>query len=279
MTLRLTGPRIARFARPVQELRVDADTATQRRRRPDGAWRTTGALHLVFGRRRRRVRGPSAVPGVRRTLRPPIKHRALASDGLPTALLVPLRAGARLYERGTVGQANYVIQSGIVKETVPGPEGGECIVRLVMRNGVTGLCALLNDPHSHSAQVIHPGAACRIPLARLEHMRTAQPAVVERLQKDWQQAIDDADRIVAELGHGCARARLARALLHLRSSLAPGEPLRLRRTDLGDLLAIAPVSVARLLADFRREGLLKESQRQCVDIDTVRLAEIASGQA
>lgn len=209
----------------------------------------------------------------------PTKHAPLASDGLPAAVRVPLRAGARLYERGSVGQAIYVMQAGIVKETVPGPEGGECIVRLVMRNGVTGLCALLGEPHSHSAYVIHPGAACRIPLARLAHMRSAQPAVAERLQKDWQFAIDDADRIVAELGHGSARARLARALLHLRSSLLPGEPLRLRRSDLSDLLAIAPVSVARLLADFRREGLLEERERRCVDIDVVRLAEIASGQS
>jgi CRP-like cAMP-binding protein len=209
----------------------------------------------------------------------PAGRAPLASDGLPAAMRVPLRAGARLYERGTIGQAIYVVQSGIVKETMPSPEGGDCIVRLVLRNGVTGLCAMLGEPHSHSAYVIHPGMACRIPLARIEQMRTEQPAVAERLHKDWQRAIDDADCIVAELGHGSARARLARALLHLRSALAPGEPLRLRRSDLVDLLAIAPVSVARLLGDFRREGLLEERQRRCVDIDVDRLSAIAAGTA
>jgi CRP/FNR family transcriptional regulator len=203
----------------------------------------------------------------------------LADDGLPAAVRVPLRIGARLFERGSVGQAIYVVQSGIVKETMPGPDGNECIVRLVVRNGVTALCALLGEPHSHSGYVIHPGWACRIPMERVECMRAENPAMAERLHKDWQQAVDDADRIVTDLGHGSARARLARALLHLRSSLAPGEPLRLRRSDLSDLLAIAPVSVARLLAEFRREGLLDERLRRCVDIDVERLTAIACGRA
>jgi CRP-like cAMP-binding protein len=203
----------------------------------------------------------------------------LAGDGLPAAVRVPLRTGARLYERGTAGQAIYVIQSGIVKETMPEPGGDQCIVRLVQRNGVTGLCALLGEPHNHSAYVIHPGTACRIPVARVERLRADVPGVVDRLQKDWQQAVEDADHIVADLGHGTARARLARALLHLRSGLPSAEPLLLRRKDLADLLAIAPVSVARLLAEFRRERLIEEHERRCVGIDCDRLAEIAAGRA
>lgn len=205
--------------------------------------------------------------------------RAAGDVACPSGVLrIPLRAGVRLFERNSTGDVVYVLHSGVVKETMPGPEGSDCIVRLASRNHVVGLCALLGVPHRHSAYVMHPGMACRIPVARLQRLRATDPGVVERLQHDWQQAVDDADRILADLGQGSARARLARALLYLREVVGPDEPLHLRRSDLAELLAIVPVSVARLLGEFRRDGLIEERQRRCIRLDTARLAEIAAGQ-
>lgn len=193
----------------------------------------------------------------------------------PGSVRIPLLAGARLFEAGTVGKAIYVVQSGIVKETIPCPDNSVCIVRLVSKGGVVGLSALLGEPHPHSAYVMHPGVACRIPVSLIDEMRRDDPRVTERIFRDWHQAIADADRILGEFGKGPARARLARLLLFLRSQLQPGDPLWLRRTDLASLLAITPVSVARLLAEFKREGLIDEEKRRCVDIDAERLRELA----
>jgi CRP/FNR family transcriptional regulator len=201
---------------------------------------------------------------------PPPRAR-LAPDGLPAAVRVPLRTGARLFEAGAPGGAVYVVQSGIVKEVMHCPDGSECIVRLVVRGGVCGLGALLQLPHHHSAYVIHPGQACRIPVERLQRLRAKDPDAVDRLFADWQQAVDDADRIISEFGQGPARARLARALLYLREMLAPDEPLRVKRDDLAQLMAVNPTTVARLLGEFRREGLLQQRGRYCVGIDRARL--------
>lgn len=191
------------------------------------------------------------------------------------AVRIPLLAGARLFEAGAIGRAIYVVQSGIVMETIPCPDNSVCIVRLVSRGGVVGLPALTGQPHTHSAFVLHPGAGCRIPVALVDRMRHDDPRVTERLFRDWLAAITDADRILGEFGKGPARARLARLLLYLRSQLQPGEPLWLRRADVASLLAITPVSVARLLAEFRREGLIDEQRRRCVAVDEDRLREIA----
>lgn len=205
----------------------------------------------------------------------PAERAPVAADGLPTAVRMPLREGMRLYEQGTLGQAVYVVQSGIVKEVVRCPDGSDCIVRLVMPGGVAGLLAL-SGPHAHSAYVLHPGVACRVPLARLERMLT-DPAVgaLERLYADGRQAVLDADRIISDMAHGPGRARLARALLYLRSALRPGEPLRLRRSDLSQLMALNPASVARLLGEFRREGLIDQRGRHCVGVDAERLQQIS----
>jgi len=200
---------------------------------------------------------------------------APAADGLPPAVRMPLRAGVRLFEQGTAAQAVYVVQSGIVKETARDEaNGSECIVRLVMRGGVAGLGGL-SGPHQHSGHVIHPGRACRIPMARFERLLDEHPEARSQLYTDGRQAIDDADCIIGQMSHGPARARLARALLYLRSTLAPREALRLKRDDLASLMALNPTSVARLLADFRREGLLEQQGRFCVAIDAARLQAIA----
>lgn len=205
-------------------------------------------------------------------------ERGASEATCPSGVLrLPLCAGVRLFERNSTGDVVYVLHSGVVKETMPGPEGRGCIVRLASRNHVVGLCAFLGVPHRHSAHVLHPGVACRIPVARLQSLQSTDPTVIERVQRDWQQAVDDADRILADLGQGSARARLARALLYLREAAGPDEPLHLRRTDLAGLLSIVPVSVARLLGEFRREGLIEERQRRCTRLDIDRLKEIAAG--
>ncbi|WP_162910356.1 Crp/Fnr family transcriptional regulator [Azohydromonas sediminis] len=203
---------------------------------------------------------------------------ALAADGLPPAVRMPLRAGVRLFEQGTVAQAVYVVQSGIVKETLRDDDSGECIARLVMRGGVAGIGGL-SGPHPHSGHVIHPGYACRIPMARFEKVLAEHPDALPRLYADGRQAIADADRIIGQMCHGPARARLARALLYLRSTLAPGEALRLKRADLAQLMALNPTSVARLLAEFRRDGLLEQQGRYCVAVDAARLRELAHAEA
>lgn len=186
-----------------------------------------------------------------------------------------MRIGMRLFERGARTDFVYVLASGIVKETTASPDGSECAVRLVMRGGVTGLPAMLGIPQPHSAYVIHPGTACRVPVARLQDRRARDAGVAEQLFLDWLQAVQDADCMISVLGHGAARSRMARLLLMLDQANESSAPLRLRRTDMADLLSITPVSVARLLSEFSREALFVERNRCLVALDHERLRQIA----
>jgi CRP-like cAMP-binding protein len=214
----------------------------------------------------------------------PLRHPFCALCEAPASASSPdsarcvrmaLRAGMRLFERGARTAHLYVVQSGIVKETTASPDGSECAVRLVMRGGVCGLPALAGRAQPHSAHVIHPGTACRIPVASLQGWRARDAEVVDRLFLDWMQAVQDADCMISVLGHGAARSRMARLLLMLDQANETSAPLRLRRSDMADLLAITPVSVARLLSDFSREALFMERDRRVVALDHDRLRQIA----
>lgn len=189
-------------------------------------------------------------------------------------LAVRLRAGQALYGAGQTGDAVFVLHRGLVKETLEADEG-ERVVRLIGAAGVTGLAALLGEPHRHSARVVGDGEACRVPVTRLRERIRSDPLGAFSLLAHWQGALDDTDHIIAAFATGPARARLARYILFLIDTL--GAKARLRRQEAADLIGVTPVSVTRLIGEFKRDGLVRERGLQLADCDRRRLARVAGG--
>ena len=171
------------------------------------------------------------------------------------ALSMRLRPGQLLYGAGQRGDAVFVIHGGLVKETL-GSDDGERVVRLVGPMGATGLAALIGEPHRHSALVIGDGQACRVPVERLREGLRSDPGGALELVVHWQGALDDVDRVIAAFASGPARARLARYILFLADQL--GAQARLRRQEAAELIGVTPVSVTRLIGEFKRKGLVRE---------------------
>lgn len=188
------------------------------------------------------------------------------------ALAVRLRAGQMLYGAGQTGDSVFVLHRGLVKETLEADDG-ERVVRLTCASGVTGLAALLGEPHRNSAQVMADGEACRVPVARLRERLRADPRGAFALLAHWQGALDDRDRVIAAFASGSARARLARYILFLMDAL--GAQARLRRQEAAHLIGVTPVSVTRLIGEFKREGLVQESGLRLAGCDRRRLAILA----
>lgn len=192
------------------------------------------------------------------------------------AFEVRFREGQLLYMAGQRGDAVFLLRRGLVKETLAA-EGCERVVRLVGGGGATGLAAMLREPHRHSATVIGPGIGCRIPAHLLQRALSGQPAAAFSLLLKWQGALDDADRVIGEFSSGPARARLARFVLYLASSLGRGA--RLRRRETAELIGVTPVSVTRLIGEFKREGLIEERASQLARWDEDRLRSLGYGHA
>jgi CRP/FNR family transcriptional regulator len=185
------------------------------------------------------------------------RQAAGGRDAAVTGWEVRLREGQQLYLKGQRGDSIFVLRRGLVKETVPGAQGSERIARLVGPGGATGLAAMLQQSHRHAAQVISEGVACRVPAFRLSQALRADPAVAGMVLAKWQGAIDDTDRVIGSFSTGPARARLARFILYLGDSVGRGA--RVRRREAAELIGVTPVSVTRLLGEFKREGLVSES--------------------
>jgi len=186
--------------------------------------------------------------------------------GAARATRIPLIRDRRLYAAGSVGDCVYALKAGVVKHVATADDGRNAVVRLVTAGGVSGLEAIAGLPYRHSAIVLHPGSACRIPVDVIKKYERLDPEAAKQLCQAWQQAVDDSERLL-RMAHGPALLRVASLLLFLKEAIPPGELIRIRRADIADLFALTEVSVARALSELRKRGLITQRGSGIAHID------------
>ncbi len=166
--------------------------------------------------------------------------------------------GEALYRLGEPGRAAFTVRSGLVKLVQYLPDGTERIVRLVSATDVVGLEALLDIPYQHDAITVQPVAVCRLPVDVLRRLHEEDPALHKELMRRWQRALNEADAWLTELSTGSARRRVARLLLRLVADNGEGRCILFNRRDMGAMLGVTTESASRVIAEFKRAGLLDE---------------------
>lgn len=169
-----------------------------------------------------------------------------------------LTPGQVLYYAGDASDRMFTIRSGLVKLVQYLPDGMQRIVRLVRTSDVTGLEALLGKPYEHDAIVMQPTEICCLPVATVQSLSKENPDLHVELLKRWHHALSQADAWLTELSTGPARERVARLLLRLVSDTENDECTLFGREDLGAMLGITTETASRTVAEFKRQGWLKE---------------------
>ncbi|MFA5171447.1 MAG: Crp/Fnr family transcriptional regulator [Sulfuriferula sp.] len=182
---------------------------------------------------------------------------------------------AHLYEKGNAGSDLFSIRSGIVKLEQSMPNGALRVVRLLHVGDVVGLEALTGEHYHHSAVALNEVDACRIPMQVIRDLNKHSPKLHMQLMLRLQKSLDEADDFILQLSTGGATARLARLLLKLSAS-ADHEPfLAPSREDIGAMLGVTTETASRVMAEFKRQGWLREVHGQCVSCDCSQLARLA----
>lgn len=173
-----------------------------------------------------------------------------------------LDAGATLYHAGDDGTALFTVRSGLVKLVQYLPDGGQRIVRLLRRGDTAGLEVLLDNAYEHAAVVLRPALVCRLPRDVVKRLSVETPRLHNQLMKRWHAQVRQADEWLTGLSTGSARSRVARLFLHLaeREPACQGEcEVELfSREDLGAMLGVTTETASRVVAEFKRTGLVTE---------------------
>jgi len=185
-----------------------------------------------------------------------------------------LNPGEILYRSGEKGARLYTLRSGLIKLVRYLPDGTQRIVRLVRPSDVIGLETLLDQPYEHEALAMQSCEICCLPVQVVRELSQQNPALHHELLNRWQRALSDADAWLTELSTGSARHRVARLILRL-SDEGPGQPeCRLfPREDLGAMLGITTETASRTIAEFKRNGWLRELATNHYVVDTEALEE------
>jgi CRP-like cAMP-binding protein len=169
----------------------------------------------------------------------------------------------------------FTVRSGLVKLVQYLPDGTQRIVRLLNQGDVAGLEAVLGNDYQHTAMILEPTSVCRIPVSIIARLNQQTPRMHRQLMTRWQKALSEADAWLTELSTGTAKERVARLLI--RQAEATGEEgfHLLGREDIGAMLGITTETASRVIADFKRSGLIRTGDGGRVHADLDGLESIA----
>jgi CRP-like cAMP-binding protein len=175
------------------------------------------------------------------------------------ARLIAYQPGDSLYQEGAEIGALYVIRRGRIKLLSYLPDGRARIVRLHKRGGIIGLNGLLGEVHEHAAIAVDQVEVYQIPLNLLRPLKQQDPVAYSQLLEQWHSYLNTADTWITEFSTGPIRGRVARLLvflIDLDEDSGPRELTLLSCEEMAEVLGVTPESVSRVLAEFKRSGIL-----------------------
>lgn len=186
-----------------------------------------------------------------------------------------------LIMQGDVGDVLYVLAGGMVKITVSAETGVDTMLAVRSRGDLIGEFAVLDGmPRVATVRAVGTVAAVRITTARFGDFTAAYPAALPAITRAVVAKLRaETERRAAERNWG-ARERLAQVIYDLAAGFGEKDdaggvviPLPLTQMELGELAGVAVSTTERVLADFRREGLILTGYREIAVRDMACLGD------
>lgn len=174
--------------------------------------------------------------------------------------------GKTLYREGDPVLRTYLIKSGVVKLVTSLPNGRSRIVGLEGAGAVLGLSPPTERAarYDHSAVALEPVTSTWASADALRELRaSASDEYVELLELSMAR-LAHAERWMAEILNEQAPrriARLIRLLARLQGAADSDEVQLLTCQEIGEAVGVSTESASRILAEFKRSGLLSPSDQ------------------
>jgi len=192
--------------------------------------------------------------------------------------------GTELFVQGQQPRGLYVLCSGRVKMTATSTSGRTLIVRVAEPGEVLGLSSVMfNTAYDVSATTLEPCQVNFIPrdsfLSFLQGYGEVSVRVAQHLSVELRRAYHQVARIALA---STARAKLAGLLLDWADQNAQPAAsevrlqLRMTHEEIGELVGSSRETIARILSDFRRRGLIQIEGRSITIPDRNKLEALLS---
>lgn len=199
---------------------------------------------------------------------PALAHQSALLKSVTPRVYQP---GDTLFMEGEAGESIYLINQGLIKMLTHLPNGRTRILRLHRRGAIVGLNGLLGKAHEHSALAVDEVHVLLIPLAEILPWKEQQPELYARLMETWYQYLNYADTWITEFSTGSVKGRVARLINFLArfdTDTGPRIVELLTTEEMADILGVTPESVSRVVAELKREAILKPIENNAESLFT-----------
>jgi CRP/FNR family transcriptional regulator, anaerobic regulatory protein len=191
--------------------------------------------------------------------------------------------GNTLFRIGDPFVSLYAIRLGHFKTYQVNPDGAEQITGFQMAGELLGMDAISTDRHHCDSIALEDSEVCEIPFASLQQLLADMPTLLRHFHRMMSQEITREQSVMLLLGNMQATQRFAAFLVNLSSryearGYSPNVfQLRMSREEIGNYLGLTIESISRLLSKFKKEGMLRVSNREIELLNPQRLKAITAG--
>ncbi len=178
----------------------------------------------------------------------------------------------------------YAIRLGHFKTFQVSANGEQQITGFQMAGELLGMDAISTDRHHCDAVALEDSEVCEIPFTRLEELFGTIPILLHHFHRMMSQEITREQNVMLLLGNMRAEQRFAAFLVNLSARYAArgysssSFQLRMSREEIGNYLGLTIESISRLLSRFKKQNLLRVSNRNIDILQPDNLKAIAAGQ-
>ena len=178
-----------------------------------------------------------------------------------------------------------VIVSGWAASIVMLSDGSRQILSFLLPGDLVST-TLLFEPRPHClVEAITEVRYSTFKRSELKDVVFRTPELLEKLSRAWIEEKIRSDELIVDLGCRTADERIARLILNLverlvKRDMARTDPLEvdfpLRQHHIADATGLTPVHVSKVLSEFRRNGLIRISERSLAILDPVGFGRVAN---
>lgn len=176
--------------------------------------------------------------------------------------VIKFEAGDIIYNEGECLGLIYTLRSGHIKLTKFTNEGRAQIVRLVRPGDLFGFERLVTDSnYQHTAEVLEQVEICQLSVEKLNVLREANGAINQAIIERALLQVMKTETHLTQVSLLQSKARLAWFLLYWVGDMTDTVSFPISRRDLSQYLGLTIETISRHLAEWKRQGIISESER------------------
>ncbi len=177
----------------------------------------------------------------------------------------------------------YAVRFGQFRTSQVNPQGAQQVTGFQMAGELLGMDAIGTGRHNCDAVALEDSEVCEIPFAKLEELFGQMPVLLRHFHRIMGQEIMREQNAMLLLGSMRAEQRFAVFLVNLSNRYAARGysgsrfQLRMSREDIGNYLGLTIESISRLIAKFKKQGLIAVDNREIEILDRDGMVSLSTG--